>query len=92
MQGSTPTVADFLQYQAGDPFSRNATQNVGTMNAKHKIDRNRLTVQVVPSNGAVQIFVPQAFQERLLFHPNHPVMIGHIGQRQMYDCMQREFF
>lgn len=88
-KGATPPIADFL---ATEPYCNHAAQRAGTRNTEFKIDKNGLIVRVAPIDDAVQILIPRALWERLLYHSNHLVMAGHPGQHQMYDSMQGKFF
>lgn len=91
-EGNVPTAAEPLRTQALDAFCTHSANLVGTPGTLLDVDQDGFVVRSSQEDGALQMLIPAAFQNRLLYLNQDPVAAGHAGARRMYDSMRQKLY
>lgn len=65
---AAPVFSDYLQRHAANLYYKQVTLSPGNAKAAYIVDMNELTIWAAAIDDAVEIVVPQAHQDHLLFH------------------------
>lgn len=86
------TMEEFFAEQSKDAYGRKITTQVGLNRPDFQIDHNGLLVRTLRIDGCLQKVVPVS-RQKFIFHTQHHQQVTiHLGERRMYDTMQRECY
>lgn len=87
-----PTENKLIFEQTSGPYYQAASVQFGHLNSTFHTDHRGLLTRSSTVDSATQIVIPASLCERIQHLPHHPPIIGHPGQRRMYDMLWSKFF
>lgn len=86
-----PTTMDSMASQQTDIYCQPMVKLVHGKDTRFTIGENELIFQSVPIDCLLQIIVPEALCQTVLYNGHHSNTAGQLGTRRVYDSLRRLF-
>lgn len=87
-----PSIANILCGQKRDSFCQGLIKGADEYGSPYFLVEHRLLSKRFRLDGATPHALPATFRPVILCHAHNPVLVGHPGERRMYDTMRPLFY